>query len=264
MSNLLPFQGLSHGTSLGRVPRDSTKTASVQGGHQVALGTSGTRGTAGTIEKTHSLQQDWQAEVSLYEIDAFAALLNVDVASIRQDVRTAADHALNSVAIRRDHRRGAADGKRILRAIFPKAEQAARQVSRLDPVRLAQNTVAKAGSTDPLIETAVRQAQELAATLRQLQAERDYPRLPPGGGSDQDRLAAALIDRLARIWTRHTNQPAPGGASGPFCEFVAAAWVDLGFQEFRDRKGEPLPLIDAVGGRIRKFYLRHNRDEKKR
>ena len=102
MSNLLPSRGLSHGTSLGRVPRDSIKTASVQGGgHQVGLGTSGTRGTAGTLEKTQSLQQDWQAEVSLYEIDAFAALLNVDVASIRQDVRTAADHALNSVAIQR-------------------------------------------------------------------------------------------------------------------------------------------------------------------
>ncbi|WP_063688806.1 hypothetical protein [Bradyrhizobium stylosanthis] len=196
------------------------------------------------------------------KIDTFAAILRVDAAALRHDVRSAAAAAELAVAIRRDHRKAAADGKRILTGLIPRAEQAARQISRLDPTRFVQTTVAKAEGADGLAEAMVRQARDLAATLRQLQTKRDYPRLAAGGGTDQDQLAAKLIERLARIWTRHTNQPAPGGASGPFVEFAAAAWMDLGLPEFKGRDGSPMALLDAIGGRVVKFHLRHNRDEK--
>jgi hypothetical protein len=145
---------------------------------------------------------------------------------------------------------------------LPKAEHIVRQVSRLDPKRVAKDTIAKsANASERLIETAIRQAAELSLTLRAVQAERDYVRRPAGGGSEEDRLAAGLIERLGRIWTRHTNRPVPAGASGPFVSFVAAAWRDLSLPEFTGRDGAHQPLVDAIGNRVVKFQRRHNRDE---
>ncbi|WP_229175776.1 hypothetical protein, partial [Bradyrhizobium ivorense] len=43
---------------------------------------------------------------------------------------------------------------------------------------------------------------------------------------------------------------------GPFVDFVAAAWSDLGFAEFKGRNGEPQPLVDAIGNRVVKFHRR--------
>lgn len=214
----------------------------------------------GVCEISAEFQAGKIAEVK--SVDRFAAVLRVDVAALRQDVRTAADHALLAVAIRRDDRKAAADGKRWLR-IFRQAERSARQVSRLKADAVARSTAASAGQAADLelLETTIRQALDLSANLRAVQTQRVHARLSAGGGSDQDRLAAMLIERLARIWVRHTNRPAPGGASGPFVEFCSAAWSDLGFAEFRGRNGEPQPLADAVGNRVVKFHRRHNRDQ---
>lgn len=204
-----------------------------------------------------------QAPTGSCAVDAFAAVFRVDASSLRQDVQSAANYTTNMLAIRRENRKVAADGKCILTTLIPKAERSIRQVARLDSVHVGRSTIVRTGeATERLVETAIRQAKDLSATLCKLQAERDYPRLGAGGGTDQNQLAATLIERLALIWLRYTNRTAPGGASGPFCEFVAAAWTDLGFPEFCDHNGDPLPLLDAIGGRIRKFYLRHNRDEK--
>jgi hypothetical protein len=208
-----------------------------------------------TTSSSPASPQRFAEKTTCAELDAFATLLKVDAASLRQDVQTAASHALNTVAI------AAADGKRILK-ILSKAEQAARQVSRLDPARVAQDTVAKIGGTDKVIEIGIRQARELSATLREMQAQRDYLRLSAGGGSPANQFATKLIERLALIWTRHTNQPTPGGASGKFVNFTVAAWVDCSLPEFIGRNGEPQPLADALGSRVAKFHLRHNRDEK--
>ena len=180
------------------------------------------------------------AAIGGYAIDAFASVLRVDVASLRHDVQTAADFAVNALAIRRDDRKAAADGRRFLTTVLPSAEHTARRVSQLNPAQVARNTVAKTGTaTEQLIETAIRQARDLSATLRALLAERGPVRLPAGGGGDQDQLCARLIERLANVWTRYTNKPAPGGASGPFVEFVVAAWIDLEFPEFTGGDGTP-------------------------
>ncbi|MBP1297462.1 hypothetical protein [Bradyrhizobium elkanii] len=195
-------------------------------------------------------------------IDRFAAVLRVDVAALRQDVRTAVDHALLAVAIRRDDRKAVADGKRWLR-IFQQAERSARQVSRLKADAVARSTVVRDGQAAnlDLLETTIQQALDLSANLHAVQTQRAYARLLAGGGSDQDRLAAVFIERLARVWTRYSNRPAPGGASGPFVDFVAAAWTDAGFSEFKGRNGTPQPLVDAIGNRVVKFHRRHNRDQ---
>jgi hypothetical protein len=201
--------------------------------------------------------------VQTVEIDRFAAMLRVNVAVLRQDVRSAADYAVNAVAIRREDRKAAADGKRIITDLIPNAERALRRISRLDARQVERSTVAKSGSAETLTEAVIRKAADLSANLSVLLAQIDYVRLPAGGGSDQDRLATKLIERLARIWTRHTNQPAPGGSSGPFVEFVAAAWTYLGFPEFTNRRGEAQPLLDAIGNRVEKFHRRHNRAQNK-
>jgi hypothetical protein len=187
-------------------------------------------------------------------IDRFAAVLRIDVAMLRQDVRSAADYAVNAVAIRREDRKAAADGKRIITDLIPNAERALRRISRLDAAHVDRITVARTAVDECLTGAVIRKAAELSASLSMLLEQIDYPRLPAGGGSDQDRLAATLIDRLARVWTRHTNRPAPGGKSGPFVNFVAAAWSDLGFPEFTNKRGEPQPLIDAIGNRIEKLH----------
>jgi hypothetical protein len=126
------------------------------------------------------------------------------------------------------------------------------------------STVAKAVGAEDLTEIIIRKAAELSANLSALLAQSDYLRLPAGGGSDADRLAAKLIERLARVWTRYTNRPAPGGKSGPFVNFVAAAWTDLGLPEFKNRAGEPQPLVDAIGNRVEKFHRQHNREKNNR
>ncbi|MCP1851234.1 MULTISPECIES: hypothetical protein [unclassified Bradyrhizobium] len=195
-------------------------------------------------------------------VDRFAAVLRVDVAALRQDVRTAADHALLAVAIRRDDRKAVADGKRWLKVIL-QAERSARQVSRLKAEALAKSTVSRDGQAAnlELLEITIQQSVDFSTNLREVHVQRAHARLSAGGGSDQDRLAAVLIERLARIWSRYTNRPAPGGASGPFVDFVVAAWSHLGLSEFIGRNGEPQPLADAIGNRIVKFHRRHNRDQ---
>ncbi|MCC8942001.1 hypothetical protein H8A99_37655, partial [Bradyrhizobium sp. Arg68] len=144
------------------------------------------------------------------EVDRFAAVLRVDVAALRQDVRTAADHALLAVAIRRDDRKAVADGKRWLK-LFQQAERSMRQLSRLKADAVTRSTVVKDGqAADPkLLEATIRQAADISANLYAVQAQRDHARLSAGGGTDEDRLAAVLIERLARIWARYTNRPAP-------------------------------------------------------
>jgi hypothetical protein len=205
---------------------------------------------------------DQSAPVGDYAVDAFAPILRVDVASLRQDVQSAANYAISSLAIRSDRRRDAASGKRVLTDLIPKADHVIKRLSRLNLAQVERSTVAKDGGTTDLIGTVIRQARDLSTNLQALRAQRDYVRLPAGGGSEQDRLAVSLIERLMRIWTRHTNKSAPGGASGPFVEFVAAAWTDLGLPELKGQNREPQPLVDAIGNRIVKFHRRHNRDKK--
>lgn len=198
------------------------------------------------------------------ELDAFAELFRVDAAVLRQDVRSAADYAINAVAIRREDRKSAAEGRRIVTDLIPNAERALRRISRLDAAEVERGTVAKASDVQNLTQIVIRNAAEMSANLSALLGQIDYLRLPAGGGSDQDRLAAKLIERLARVWTRYTNRPAPGGKSGPFVNFVAAAWVHLNLPEFKNRAGEPQPLVDAIGNRVEKFHRQHNREKNNR
>lgn len=198
------------------------------------------------------------------ELDAFAELFRVDAAVLRQDVRSAADYAINAVAIRREDRRSAADGRRIVTDLIPNAERALRRISRLDAAQVERGTVTKASGVQNLTQLVIRSAAEMSANLSALLDQIDYLRLPAGGGSDHDRLAVKLIERLARVWTRHTNRPVPGGKSGPFVNFVAAAWVYLDLPEFKNRAGEPQPLVDAIGNRVEKFHRQHNREKNNR
>jgi hypothetical protein len=200
------------------------------------------------------------------ELDAFAEFFRVDAAAVRQDVKAAAAFAENALAIRRENRKDAAAGKRILTEMLPRAEYMLRQIARLDAADVTRKTAARVGAAadESRAGAMIERAGLLIADFRAVLRDRDYVRLPAGGGSDQDRLCAVLIERLARVWTRYTNQPAPGGISGPFVEFVAAAWSDLGFPEFKSRSSEPQPLVDAIGNRVEKFHRRHNREKNKR
>jgi hypothetical protein len=201
------------------------------------------------------------AAVGSYAIDVFAAFLRVEVASLRQDVNSAANYTINSLAIRSDRRKDAAIAKRVMTDLIPKAAHTIGLLSRLDIAQLERSTVAKDGGTPDQIGTIVRQSRELSTNIQAVLAQRDYVRLPAGGGSEQDRVAVSLIENLARIWTRHTNKSAPGGASGPFVEFVAAVWVDLMLPELRGQNGKHQPLVDAIGNRVVKFHRRHNLDK---
>lgn len=191
------------------------------------------------------------------ELDAFAKFFRVDPTVLRQDVRSSADFAINAVAIRREDRKAAAHGKRWLGVLIA-AERSARQVSLLNAGAVARNTLARNDRAidDRLIETTIQQAIDFAANVREVLAQREPARLSAGGGCDQDRLCAVLIERLARVWTRYTNRSAPRGNSGPFVIFVAAAWRALGFADFKNRRGQPQPLVDAIGNRVVKFHRR--------
>ncbi|UWU73048.1 hypothetical protein N2603_23375 [Bradyrhizobium huanghuaihaiense] len=211
------------------------------------------------IEADAELGPQWCADAKASRaVDAFAGFFRVDAAALRQDVAAAAAYSKNLLVVRREDRKIAAEGKRALNLIR-KTLPLARQLSRWDPEGLARSTTSRSGG-EP-IGAAIRKAGDFAEALESLEANLNYIRRTGGGGSEQDRLAAALIERLARIWTRHTNRPAPGGASGPFVDFVAAAWADLGFSEFKGRSGAPLPLVDAIGNRVVKFNRRHNREK---
>jgi hypothetical protein len=212
----------------------------------------------------HDLESFGSLPVQTLEIDRFAAALRIDVATLRQDVLAAAAFAQNVLAIRRENRKDAAAGKRILTEMLPRAEYMLRQIARLDAADVTRKTIARDGDAaadESRAAAMIERAGLLIADFRAVLRDRDYVRLPAGGGSDQDRLCAVLIERLARVWTRYTNQPAPGGSSGPFVEFVAAAWTYLELPEFTNRRGEAQPLVDAIGGRIVKFHRRHNRDQ---
>src|SRR4051812_10831605 len=75
---------------------------------------------------------DQQASVGRYAVDTFAAVLRVEAQSTRQDTQPAPSYAMNVWATRRDPRKAAAAGKRVITAILPKAERAVRQVARLN------------------------------------------------------------------------------------------------------------------------------------
>jgi hypothetical protein len=192
------------------------------------------------------------------ELDAFAVFFRLDPAALRQDVRAAAAFAENVLAIRRENRKDAATGKRILTEMLPRAEYMLRQIARLDAADVIRKTTARDGAAADESRAAamIERAGLLIADFRAVLRDRDYVRLPAGGGSDQDRLCAVLIERLSRIWTRYTNQPHPGGRAGPFVSFVAAVWTDLELPEFKTRAGEHQPLVDALGSRIEKFHRR--------
>jgi hypothetical protein len=153
------------------------------------------------------------------ELDRFAAVLRIDVAVLRQDVRSAADYAVNAVAIRREDRKAAADGKRIVTDLIPNAERALRRISRLDAVQVERSTVPRTAVAESLTEAVIRKAAELSASLSILLEQIDYPRLPAGGGSDQDRLAVTF-DRSPRASMDAPHKPAgTGWQVGPIREF---------------------------------------------
>ena len=170
---------------------------------------------------------DLRAPVGSYAIDDYAGTFKVDPFSLRADLRAAGEHAVTAVAIRRVNRSSAAEGRRYLTNVVPQTLHYVEFIAQLGAVELRRVTVAKKNDTNA-IDEAVRLAGLCAKALRSVLDQRDFVKLPAGGGGDIDRLCIALIERLEVVWERATGCPTPRGASGRFVSFVAAAWQDLG------------------------------------
>ena len=193
---------------------------------------------------------DLREPVGFYEVDRFAEVLKIDPISIRISVGTAASHAINAVERRRADRQRAAEGRHILKDVLPQALHFVELISSIGEQELRRITLPRDGiDATSAIDEAVRHASLCGKALRDILDQRDYVKLP-GGIADVDRLCISLIERLEMVWSRWTGKPAPCGATGPFVSFVAAAWEDLGFQDFVDRDGNPRTAVDAIGSRI--------------
>jgi hypothetical protein len=205
---------------------------------------------------------DLRAPFGSYAIDDFAGALKVNPFSLRADLCTAGNHAVNAVEIRRVDRCRAADGRRFLTSLAPQALYFLEVISRLGPEELRRVTISKTSGDSNAVDEAFRHADLCAKALRTVLDQRDLVKLPAGGGGEIDRLCIALIERLEIVWERATGAPAPRGASGRFVSFVAAAWQDLGLPDFPDKAGQPRDLVDAIGSRV-VSRQRKNRHEKK-
>lgn len=192
---------------------------------------------------------DRNAPAGRYAIDEFAKVLGVDRIALRNDLSTAGSHAENAVEVRRVERKRRIEGRRIL-ATLSQTQHYVAAVSRLDAQELERATVPREASEAAEIDEAIRSAALCLKAIRNVLGQRDFIRLPPGGGGDLDRFCTALIERLEIIWMRATGKPAPRGSSGHFVSFVAAAWQDLGLPEFRDSSGRPRDLLSAIGSRV--------------